>query len=263
MTFSTLRSCLVFAAVAGSSADEPVAKADPQAPTNFCQQLTVSNALDPIFNGEYVIDDSNDKQASTGFPVYGHVTVGESRVFSKFIYPAMMKDGTMHYVFDNDQSISDGFFGGTPILDCDALPTSRGSGAEFWKADLSTNTKTFHWNPKISITCDAGAPSNPNCGVVPTNEPTSKPTPKPTMKPTNEPTSKPTNKPTPRATFAKLKLGAAITPAPTPKPSASGLGVGAIIAIVAGVLAFLMCLFFAATKRKDNEADDETPVATQ
>jgi hypothetical protein len=118
-----------------------------------------------------------------------------------------------------------GFIQGTPILSCDALPTSHGKGVEFFKKELNDDTKKFHWNPEISITTDDDI-SNPDCGVTPapTAKPTAEPTSEPTKKPTAEPTAEPTKRPS-MMVLPKLKLGATVTPAPTPAPKRK-LGAG-------------------------------------
>jgi hypothetical protein len=245
-----LRNCALAALLVHAHAAEKA----PEAPKNVATEFDVANALDPRFDGHYVADTDNDIANTFGFPVYGQVTLGSSGTFSAFIYPTRTADGTLHYVFDSDQNPKNGFFGGTPILSCDALPTSHGKGVEFFKKELNDDTKKFHWNPEISITTDDDI-SNPDCGATPA--PTARPTTEPTKKPTAEPTAEPTKRPSMMA-LPKLKLGATVTPAPTPAPKRK-LGAGWIVLGVVGALLFAFLVFFAITKRKDAASEEDVP----
>ena len=81
---------LVIATLFAHAHSDDGAKAHPEAPENFAQELDITGALDPIFNGKYVVLPEDAVEDVDGFPVYGHVTLGSSNQFSKFIYPARM-----------------------------------------------------------------------------------------------------------------------------------------------------------------------------
>ena len=63
----------------------------------FVPEIRVSHALNPNFDGVYKINGVRE-----GFPSYAAVP-GEKNSGRAFIYAGRMKDGTLHWLFDEDQ----------------------------------------------------------------------------------------------------------------------------------------------------------------
>ena len=108
-----------------------------------------------------------------------------------------MQDKTLHYIFDSNEDLTDGFYGGMLIHSCDQFPTVRGRGPEMWGGEvgMSKDPHSFHYNPAMKITPVGDLPDNMGCGATPSpsEPPTSMPTPFPTsLTPTLFPTFAPT-----------------------------------------------------------------------
>lgn len=106
--------------------------------------IIVQHSLDPLFDGTY----SLMQRSFAGNPAWRNLN-GKA-----YIYTSARRDGTLHWVFDNDLDGSNGILGGTLAQDTDKYPCIRGRGPEMWggRVGLSVDRKTFHWNPKMTIT---------------------------------------------------------------------------------------------------------------